>query len=206
MIYLDLFWTFFKIGLFTIGGGQAMIPMIMTNVVNKGWMEYDALVDFIAISESTPGPFAINIATYAGLEAANGMGGIGVLGAMCATLGVVLPSIIIILLIVKIFKEFMKKRAVKEVFLGVGATVTGLLASVWLSLFLTLIFGLSIANYQFVGNFTPDWLSLGLFAVVFPISFIKIKGKKFPPILIVVLSALLGILVFGLCDHFGFAI
>ena len=108
MIYLDLLWTFFKIGLFTIGGGQAMIPMIMTNVVNKGWMEYDALVDFIAISESTPGPFAINIATYSGMVAAEGAGGIGVIGAMCATLGVVLPSLIIIMLIVKIFTEFMK--------------------------------------------------------------------------------------------------
>ena len=58
MIYLDLLWTFFKIGLFTIGGGQAMIPMIMTNVVDKGWLEETALIDFIAISESTPGPFA----------------------------------------------------------------------------------------------------------------------------------------------------
>ena len=200
MIYLDLFWTFFKIGLFTIGGGQAMIPMIMTNVVDKGWMPYESLVDFIAISESTPGPFAINIATYTGIETA------GIFGAMCATLGVVLPSVIIILLIAKIFTQFMKKRAVKEVFLGVGATVTGLLASVWLSLFLTIIFGISIANYQVVGTFTPDWLSLGIFAVVLPISFIKIKGKKFPPILIVVICALLGLLVFGLCDHFGFAI
>ena len=200
MIYLDLFWTFFKIGLFTIGGGQAMIPMIMTNVVDKGWMPYESLVDFIAISESTPGPFAINIATYTGIETA------GICGAMCATLGVVLPSVIIILLIAKIFTQFMKKRAVKEVFLGVGATVTGLLASVWLSLFLTIIFGISIANYSVVGNFAPDWMSLVIFGVVFPISFVKIKGKKFPPILIVVICALLGLLVFGLCDHFNFAI
>ena len=168
MIYLELFWTFFKIGLFTIGGGQAMIPMIMTNVVEKNWMSYEALVDFIAISESTPGPFAINIATYTGIETA------GIFGAMCATLGVVLPSVIIILLVAKVFTTFMRRRAVKEVFLGVSATVTGLLASVWLSLFLTLIFGLSISNYQLVGNFTPDWLSLALFGVVMPISFIKI--------------------------------
>ncbi len=200
MIYLELFWTFFKIGLFTIGGGQAMIPMIMTNVVEKNWMSYEALVDFIAISESTPGPFAINIATYTGIETA------GIFGAMCATLGVVLPSVIIILLVAKVFTTFMRRRAVKEVFLGVSATVTGLLASVWLSLFLTLIFGLSISNYQLVGNFTPDWLSLALFGVVMPISFIKIKGKKFPPVLIVVVCALLGLLVFGLCDHFGVAI
>lgn len=203
MIYLDLFWTFFQIGLFTIGGGQAMIPMIMTNVVEKGWMEYDALVDFIAISESTPGPFAVNIATYSGMAAAEGAGAIGIIGSICATLGVVLPSVIIILLVVALFTQLMKKRAVKEVFLGVGSTVAGLLLSVWLSLFLTLIFGISIVNYQVVGTFSPDWLSLALFAVILPISFIKIKGKKFPPILIVVISALLGLLVFGLCDHFG---
>ena len=200
MIYLDLFWTFFKIGLFTIGGGQAMIPMIMTNVVNKGWMEYESLIDFIAISESTPGPFAVNIATYTGIETA------GIFGAMCSTLGVVLPSVIIILLIAKIFTEFMKKKAVKEVFLGVSATVTGLLASVWLSLFLTLIFGIGIANYKVAGTFTPDWLSLAIFGVVFPISFVKIKGKKFPPILIVVICALLGLLVFGLCDFYGLSV
>ena len=203
MIYLDLFWTFFQIGLFTIGGGQAMIPMIMTNVVGKGWMEYDALVDFIAISESTPGPFAVNIATYSGMVAAEGAGAIGIIGSICATLGVVLPSVIIILLVVALFTQLMKKRAVKEVFLGVGSTVAGLLLSVWLSLFLTLIFGISIVNYQVVGTFSPDWLSLALFAVILPISFIKIKGKKFPPILIVVISALLGLLVFGLCDYYG---
>ena len=206
MIYLDLFWTFFKIGLFTIGGGQAMIPMIMTNVVDKGWMEYNSLVDFIAISESTPGPFAVNIATYSGMVAAEGAGAIGVIGSMCATLGVVLPSVIIILFIAKVFTEFMKKKAVKQVFLGVGSTVTGLLASVWLSLFLTMIFGISIANYQVVGTVNPDWLSLGLFAVIFPISFIKIKGKKFPAILLVVISALLGLLVFGLADYAGLSI
>ena len=200
MIYLDLFWTFFKIGLFTIGGGQAMIPMIMTNVVDKGWMEYDSLINFIAISESTPGPFAVNIATYTGIETA------GIFGAICSTLGVVLPSVIIILFIAKVFTEFMKKKAVKQVFLGVGSTVTGLLASVWLSLFLTMIFGISVANYKIVGNFTPDWLSLGLFAVILPISFVKIKGKKFPAILLVVISALLGLLVFGLADHFGLSV
>ena len=197
MIYLQLFWTFFKIGLFTIGGGQAMIPMIMTSVVDNGWMDYESLVNFIAISESTPGPFAVNIATYTGIETA------GIFGAVCATLGVVLPSVIIIILIAKIFTSFMKKRVVKEVFLGVGATVTGLLASVWLSLFLTIIFGISIVGAQVSGTFSPDWLSLAIFGVVFPISFIKIKGKKLHPILIVVVCALLGLLVFGLCDHFG---
>lgn len=195
MIYLDLFWTFFKIGLFTIGGGQAMIPMIMTNVVEKGWLEQTSLIDFIAISESTPGPFAVNIATYTGIETA------GIFGAMCATLGVVLPSVIIIIIAAKILSNFMKHRAVKEVFTGVRSTVTGLLMSVFLSLVLTMLFG--ITDIRNVGTVSVDWIGIILFAVIFPISFIKIKGKKMKPILLVVLSAALGILCYGLCDHFG---
>lgn len=195
MIYLDLFWTFFKIGLFTIGGGQAMIPMIMTNVVNKGWLAETALIDFIAISESTPGPFAVNIATYTGIETA------GVLGAICSTLGVVLPSVIIIILVAKILSEFMKRRAVSEVFKGVRSTVTGLLMSVFLTLVLTMLFGLS--DITSVNKVSVDYIGIALFAVLLPISFIKIKGKKMKPILIVIISAALGILCYGLCDHFG---
>ena len=93
MIYLELLWTFFKIGLFTIGGGHAMIPLIMSEVSAHGWIDQQVLIDFIGIAESTPGPFAINIATYTGVERA------GVLGAVCATLGVVLPSLIIIIIV-----------------------------------------------------------------------------------------------------------
>ena len=198
MIYLDLFWTFFKIGLFTIGGGQAMIPMIMTNVVAKGWLEQTALIDFIAISESTPGPFAVNIATYTGIETA------GIFGAICATLGVVLPSVIIITIVAKLLSNFMKRKAVGEVFTGVRSTVTGLLMSVFISLVLTMLFGISdIFN---PGPVSADYIGIGLFAVIFPLSFIKIKGKKMKPILLVILSAALGALCYGLFDYFGVVI
>lgn len=189
MIYLDLFWTFFKIGLFTIGGGQAMIPMIMTDVVEKGWLNKNELIDFIAISESTPGPFSVNIATYAGIETA----GIG--GAICATLGVVLPSVIIILLVAKLLKEFMKKRAVGEVFTSVRSTVTGLLLSVFITLVLTMLFG--ITDIKDVGTVTVDYFGLAIFAIVFPLSFIKIKKKSMPPILLVLISAVLGVIFYG---------
>lgn len=198
MIYLDLFWTFFKIGLFTIGGGQAMIPMIMTNVVEKGWLEQTALIDFIAISESTPGPFAVNIATYTGIETA------GIFGAICATLGVVLPSVIIIILVAKLLSSFMKKKAVGEVFTGVRSTVTGLLLSVFVTLVLTMLFG--ITDIKNVGAVSVDYIGIILFAAIFPISFIKIKGKKMKPILLVILSAALGVLCYGLCDYFGVAL
>ncbi len=196
MIVLDLFWTFFKIGLFTIGGGQAMIPMIMRDVVAKGWLTYDQLVNFIAISESTPGPFAVNIATYTGMETCIAQGdAMGFFGAAMATLGVVMPSVIIITLVVKVFSSFLKKPSVQEVFVGVRSTVTGLLASVLLGLVLTILFG--IGDIWAGTEPTYDFIGMGMFAILLPISFIKIKGKKMKPILLILICAVVGILAYG---------
>ena len=100
MIFLELFWTFFKIGAFTFGGGYAMLPLIQESVSAKGWLAMEELVDFVAVSESTPGPFAINIATYVGMETG------GVFGAVCATLGVVMPSFIVILIVARFYQKF----------------------------------------------------------------------------------------------------
>ena len=102
MIFLELFITFFKIGAFTFGGGYAMLPLIQEEVLSKGWISAESLVNFIAISESTPGPFAVNMATFVG--SAQG----GFLGAFLATLGVVLPSFIIILIIAALIKVSLK--------------------------------------------------------------------------------------------------
>ena len=107
MILLHLFLTFFKIGLFTIGGGYAMIPLIQEEVLQNHWLSSTDLIDFIAVSESTPGPFAVNIATYIGAETA------GILGAVCATAGVVLPSFLIILLVAKWFLSMQENRFVQ---------------------------------------------------------------------------------------------
>lgn len=189
MIYLDLFWTYFKIGLFTIGGGQAMIPMIIRDVVAKGWLSELELIDFIAISESTPGVFAVNVATYSGTNIA------GVLGGLCSTLGVVLPSIIIISLIAIFFSQFMKKKAVEDVFNGVRSAVTGLLISVFLTLMLTILFGIS--NIYDTSSTNIDYIGIGLFAVLFGISFVKVKGKKISPILIILISAILGLICYA---------
>ena len=108
MIYLDLFFTFFRIGLFTVGGGYAMLPLIQEAVLAKGWIENTQLINF---SESTPGPFAINISTYIGAEMS------GILGAACATLGVVLPSFIIILIVAKYYEKFKTNKIVKKLWL-----------------------------------------------------------------------------------------
>ncbi len=198
MIYLQLLWTFFKIGLFTIGGGQAMIPMITTSVVSAGWLSIEEVMDFIAIAESTPGPFAVNIATYAGMEVA------GVGGAVLATLGVVLPSLIIIVLVAKLLTEFMKKRAVNEVFSGVRSAVTGLLMSVFLTLSLSVLLG--IDDIFAVTTLSPDYVGMGIFAAVCPLAFIKIKGKKLHPFLFIIICAALGVLLYGLLDHFGISV
>ena len=100
MIFLELFWVFFLIGAFTFGGGYAMIAMIQQQVVSRGWMETAQIIDFIAIAESTPGPIAVNMATFVGSQ----MG--GVWGAVCATLGIVLPSFVVILIVARCFRAF----------------------------------------------------------------------------------------------------
>ena len=189
MLELQLFWTFFKIGLFTIGGGHAMIPLIMEEIVAKGWLSQEVLLDFIAISESTPGPFAVNIATYAGQEVA----GIG--GAIMCTLGVVLPSLIIIVIIAKFFSRYMNKPIVQEVFDHVSGSVTGLLFSVVVTVGILVLFGMD--SVFDTASFEPDWIAIGLFLGLFALSFVRIKKKKLPPIAIILLSALGGVLLYG---------
>lgn len=189
MIYLEILWTFFKIGLFTIGGGHAMIPMIMSEIVDKGWLDQQVMLDFIAIAESTPGPFAINIATYAGLQVA----GIG--GAILASLGVVLPSLIIIIIIALFFSKYMNRPRVQEVFDNVSGSVTGLLFSVVLTIGILVLFGMD--GIFDTSSFSPDYIGIGLFAGLLALSFVKIKGKKLPPIALIVISAVAGILLYG---------
>lgn len=123
MIYLQLFLTFLKIGAFTFGGGYAMLPLIQEEVERRGWISQEALIDFIAVSESTPGPFAVNISTYIGME----MGGIA--GAVCATLGVILPSFFIILIVAKCFEKFKDSLVVKGCMTGLKPVVVGLIGA-----------------------------------------------------------------------------
>ncbi len=123
----QVFWTFFKIGGFTFGGGYAMIPLIQTETVDKkGWITQEDILEIVAIAESTPGPIAINSATFVGYRVA------GVLGSMCATLGVVLPSFVIIYLLSFVLRQFQDLQAVKYAFVGIRAGVLALLfKSLW---------------------------------------------------------------------------
>lgn len=182
MIYLELFLTFFKIGLFTFGGGYAMIPLIQSEVLGKGWLESEALINFIAVSESTPGPFAINIATYVGSEMA------GVLGSVCATLGVVMPSFLIILLVAKFYLKFKSNKYIAGAMTGLRPAAIALIMSAVVSMSISVFFpeGISLSvfmSYDFI-------TAVIIFAIMLTL---MLCIKKIHPILLIFLSAGLGI-------------
>ena len=183
MIYLKLLWTFFKIGLFTIGGGYAMIPMIKSEVISVGWLTEGELLDFMAISESTPGPFAINVATFVGFNEA------GLLGALASTLGVILPSFIIIIIISKIVNKFLNNKYVNYALTGVRPVVVGLILAVAVSL----VYSGLLHNEFVLANISIGGLII--MAIVFTLSRFE---KTRNPILLICISAVLGIVLFGL--------
>lgn len=185
---LGLFWMFFQIGIFTFGGGYAMIPLIKEFVVGGNLMAEELLIDFIAISESTPGPFAVNIATFVGMEQ------YGVLGAIFATLGVVLPSFIIILLIAHFGKKILQTQIVQFAFRGLKPAVIGLILSVALMLTTLMVFpniAYKLREFDFSGF---DYKGLIIMVIVFVL---LRKAKKVSPILLILLSAALGLLLYG---------
>ena len=189
-IFALLFGIFFKIGLFTIGGGYAMIPMIKAEIVNMNWMSVNDLIDFIAIAESTPGPIAINIATYVGIIV-GGQAGIwqGILGAIFATVGVVLPSFLIILLIAKYFDGFKDNRYVSAALVGIRPAVVGLIAAAAFTIAILFTAAAASQGLQF------NWRALLIGALAFGFSRWK---KKLHPIWMILGAAALGILFFGL--------
>ncbi len=181
---LHLFWMFFKIGLFTFGGGYAMIPLIEQEVVGAGYIEQALLYDFIGIAESTPGPIAINMATFIGTHE------LGVLGAVVATIGVALPSFLIILLIASLGSKFLKSKVVNEAFKGLKPAVIGLIISVSIGLIVRGVLpniSFSTLDFDFAGfNFR------NLIILILICLFVFFK-KKTSPIQIILLSAILGI-------------
>jgi len=192
-MYLDLFITFFKIGLFTIGGGYAMIPLIQQEVVAHGWLTLLELTDFIAVAESTPGPFAVNIATFVGME----MGGLP--GALLTTTAVVLPSFIIILFIAKVFTNFQQNKWVQGTLYGMRPVVIGLIAAaVWL-LMSTGFIGEGVEIHS-VGDFFAALQYLEI--IIFVIGSFVYFRFKLHPIKLILISAALGMLFFGVLPMF----
>jgi chromate transporter len=195
MIYFELFYVFFYIGLLTFGGGYAMIPLIEEEVSKRGWLVSETISDFIAISEGTPGPFAINIATFIGSQTS------GFLGALCATLGVVLPSFIIILLVAMVMKRVLKNRFVQAGLKGVIPVVVSLISATAIVFFIKLVFfqGHSINSV----DATFDRTSLAIFFIIggFTILYKKHKKKSLSPIIILLIGALLGIIFFEFLNY-----
>ena len=185
MIFLMLFIEFFKVGLFTFGGGFAMIPLIEDIVVSYGWLTEAEFYNLIGICESTPGPVAINMATYIGSEQG------GIFGSFCATLGVVLPSFIIIVLIAAILKNFTENRFFRGFIRGVKPVVAALILATGTTLLLKNI-GISLS-----GTFKPGWAAIIVLAAVTALYFFFkiVFKKKLSAIQIILISAVLGILV-----------
>ena len=191
MIYLQLFLTFLKVGAFAFGGGYAMLSLIGDSVLKYGWMTEEELLNFVGVETVIPGPIAVNMATYIGYEQG------GFLGALLATIGVVLPSFIIILVVAACIKNLLKYPPVKAFITSMRPALGGLIVSVALTMALAVFFGIDTINAV---NFSFDWRTLVVLAVVVavPIVWKRIKKKEFSSILLVVISGVLGMLLFGI--------
>lgn len=190
MILLELFLTFFEIGALTFGGGYAMIPLVREQVLAHGWLTEEELLNMIAVSESTPGPIAVNMATFVGSNEA------GIIGSAFATLGVVLPSFIIILIISALLKNFLKYNGVKAFLTGVRPAVVSLILGTAITLFFSVLVG--IGGGDFIPNI--DVKGLIILGIIIAISSVykKIKDKKPSPILMIAISACLGMIFYSL--------
>ncbi len=185
MILVTLFIEFFKIGLFTIGGGYAMIPLVRETVLNYGWLPEGEFYDFLGICESTPGPIAINMATYIGSVQG------GILGSICATLGVVLPSFFIILLIASVLKNFTNNKYFKGFIEGVKPVVIALITATGITLLIKCFGFISLKEFEF--NPVSTICFLILVAIYF--GYNKFAQKKLSTITLIIISAVLGIAV-----------
>ena len=191
MIYLQLFFTFLKVGAFAFGGGYAMLSLIGDSVLKYGWMTEVELLNFVGVETVIPGPIAVNMATYVGYEQG------GFLGALLATLGVVLPSFIIILIVAAFIKNLLKYPPVKTFIASMRPALAGLILSVAVTMTLTVFFG--IDNVKNI-DFTFDWRTLAVLAAVIavPLVWKHFKKKEFSSILLVIISGVLGMLLFGI--------
>lgn len=193
-VLIKLFFAFFKIGLFTFGGGYAMIPLIQEEVTKNGWLTAEEVIDIVGIAESTPGPIAVNLATFVGTSQ------MGFLGALIATVGVILPSFIIILLIAIIFKKIMDNKYVKSILKGINPVIIGLILVTGLFTLFKILVPNFVINESFVFNFNDFIRPLIVCLVLTLIMFLykKIRKKTISAILLLVISICLGIVVYAI--------
>lgn len=187
MIYLRLFWEFFKVGLFSVGGGLATLPFLYSLGAKTGWFSTADVANMLAVSESTPGPIGVNMATYAGFDCA------GVFGGVVATLGLVTPSVIVIVLIAMALQAFRTNKYVDAAFYTLHPASTGLIAAAGWSVFVLVLLNLDAVrtSYRIADLFR--WKNLILFAVIWVLTNLVKPLKKLHPVVFLALAAVVGI-------------
>lgn len=188
MLYLRLFYEFFKTGLFAVGGGMATLPFLYSMSDTTGWFTHAQLADMIAVSESTPGPIGVNMATYVGFTTA------GIPGAVIATLGLVAPSIIIILIIAKVLAAFRQNKYVDAAFYGLRPCSVGLIAAAGLLVVKIAVFNFDLFHQTGVFADLFNWKALLLAAVLIVLTRYVKQTKKLHPIFFILGSAAAGAL------------
>ena len=187
MIYLRLFWEFFKVGLFSVGGGLATLPFLYSLGAKTGWFSTADVANMLAVSESTPGPSGVNMATYAGFDCA------GVLGGVVATLGLVTPSVIVIVLIAMALQAFRTNKYVDAAFYTLHPASTGLIAAAGWSVFALVLVNLDAYRASYLLADLLQWKNLILFAVIWVLTNLVKPLKKLHPVVFLALAAVVGI-------------
>ena len=185
MIYLQLFWEFLKIGLFAVGGGMATLPFLQDLAEKTGWYSQSLITDMIAISESTPGPIGINMATYVGCNVA------GFLGGVVATMGEILPAIVIVVTVSRYLEKFRGSKLVDAAFYGLRPAVTGLIAAAGISVVQVAMFHFDLYRQTGVLMDAFDLKKI----VFFVVAFAAIKKFKLHPVVYIACATVVGILL-----------
>ena len=185
MIYLQLFWEFLKIGLFAVGGGMATLPFLQDLAEKTGWYSQSLITDMIAISESTPGPIGINMATYVGCNVA------GFLGGVVATMGEILPAIVIVVTVSRYLEKFRGSKLVDAAFYGLRPAVTGLIAAAGISVVQVAMFHFDLYRQTGVLMDAFDLKKI----VFFVVAFAAIKKFKLHPVVYIACASVVGILL-----------
>ena len=188
MLYLRLFWEFFKTGLFSVGGGMATLPFLYAMSDKTGWFTHAQLADMIAVGESTPGPIGVNMATYVGFTTA------GIPGAVIATIGLVTPSVIVILIIARVLQAFRQSKYVDAAFYGLRPCSVGLIAAAGL-----MVVKISLFRFEALGSGTGwwqdffNWKAIALAALLLVLTRAVKATKKLHPIVFILGSAVIGV-------------
>lgn len=183
MIYIQLYYEFLKIGLFAVGGGLATLPFLYDLAEMRGWITIGDIADMVAVSESTPGPLGINMATYVGYSTG------GVFGGIIAVLGIITPSVVVILTIASFIQKFKESKAVQNIFYGLRPTATALIAVAGLEVMKMVI--LRNTNWKgisdFISSIRLETVIIGAILAIF------IFRTKWHPVFFIIISALVGI-------------